>query len=149
MAGLATSDNYYDRLYIYFPSRIPQVNSTEYINKGLASTEYVNGGPGRTAGEQAGYQLAALGVTLGIALLGGAITGAIMRLPILQQIDEEERLFDDEPYWQTPSDFENLLKRWANDPDVIRQSNKSVNLVGARINISSLHNIANPDLRII
>ena len=35
-----------------------------------------------TAGKQAGYQLAALGVTLLFALVGGVVTGFIMKIPI-------------------------------------------------------------------
>jgi len=51
---------------------------------------------GFTGGKQAGNQLAALGVTLVIALVGGAITGFIMKLPIW---GAQEELFDDGEAW--------------------------------------------------
>jgi len=36
----------------------------------------------RSSGEQAAYQAAALGLTVGLALVGGALTGAVIRLPV-------------------------------------------------------------------
>lgn len=146
VAGLATNENYYDRLYFFFPSRIPVVNSTEYHNQGLASTIHAKGGLGRTAGEQAGYQLAALGVTLGIAIFGGALTGSIMRLPLFQQIDKEEFLFDDDPNWSTPSDFEHLVIGVARS-DLANSNIKTINLVNAKLDVSSLHNAFKPELK--
>ena len=37
--------------------------------------------------------------------MSGAITGFLMRLPIFEQIDEVDEMFDDEPHWITPADF--------------------------------------------
>ena len=54
---------------------------------------------------QAGYQLTALAITLGIAILGGVFTGLIMRLPILETIRDEELMFDDQLAFITPDDF--------------------------------------------
>jgi len=59
----------------------------------------------RTGLGQAGYQLAALAVTLGLAIVGGALTGIIMRLPIIEQVNEEELMFDDETAFITPEDY--------------------------------------------
>jgi ammonium transporter Rh len=56
-------------------------------------------------GEQAGYQLAALAVTLGIAIVSGLITGFIIKLPFIEQINKEDDFFDDGVYWHTPDDF--------------------------------------------
>lgn len=42
-------------------------------------------GDGRTAKVQAGYQLAGLAVALGIAIIGGIITGRVINLVIKQQ----------------------------------------------------------------
>lgn len=55
--------------------------------------------------QQGGYQLAALALTLAVAIVGGLITGLVMRLPLFEQVKEEDELFDDEPNWQTPADF--------------------------------------------
>ena len=49
---------------------------------------------GFTAGKQAGNQLAALGVTLVIALVGGAITGFIMKLPIWGAQEGREQSYE-------------------------------------------------------
>jgi hypothetical protein len=49
---------------------------------------------------QAGYQVAALFVTLGIAIGSGVITGFLMKIPIVEQVKDEENLFDDELYWE-------------------------------------------------
>ena len=53
--------------------------------------------------------MAALGVTLGLALVSGLITGFLMRLPIFEQIEEVDDMFNDEPSWLTPSDFPRKL----------------------------------------
>ena len=47
-------------------------------------------------GDQAGLQLAALGVTLLFAIASGALTGFILKLKIFNQSDD---IFIDEPYW--------------------------------------------------
>lgn len=106
VAGVASLDNHHgNRLYIFYPSRIPAANSTEYLEGGLADTEFVNGGLGRTAAQQAGFQLATLAQTIGFAVLGGILTGFLLRLPVFEQIEDVESLYDDAKFWKTPSDF--------------------------------------------
>lgn len=51
----------------------------------------------RSPSKQAGFQLAALFTTLGIALGGGAITGLLLNLPCLCPI---EKYFVDSEYWE-------------------------------------------------
>lgn len=63
----------------------------------------------RTAQEQGGIQIAALAITLAIAIVGGAITGLVMRLPIMERISEDELMFDDEPAFLTPEDYSSDL----------------------------------------
>ncbi len=53
------------RLFTFYPSRIPPINSTDYNSFNLSATIYKDGGDGRSASVQAGYQIAALGLTLG------------------------------------------------------------------------------------
>ncbi|NXX33463.1 RHAG protein, partial [Nicator chloris] len=48
-------------------------------------------------------QAAALGSTLGIAIVGGALTGAILKLPFLGQVSDQN-CFDDSAYWEVPED---------------------------------------------
>ena len=57
-------------LYLVFPARAPSSNLT--VEETLLGIET---GEGRTAGEQAGYQLALLASTLFIAGIGGIFTG--------------------------------------------------------------------------
>lgn len=59
----------------------------------------LSGGKGRTNSMQSAYQAAALGLTLCMAIVGGLITGIILRLPIFLQKYEN---FDDEPNWHLP-----------------------------------------------
>jgi ammonium transporter Rh len=99
-----------DRLYVFYPARTPVVNSTEYMEFSLSNTEFKAGGLGRSAMEQGGYQLAALGMTLLVAIVSGAFTGLIMKLKLFEQIRESEEMFDDEPNWHVPEGFSLELK---------------------------------------
>ncbi len=78
-----------------------ELNSEDYFKYNLNSTEFKAGGEGRSAETQAGYQIAALVLTLGMALVGGVLTGLFLRLPIFKKI-EENKLFDDEKNWKLP-----------------------------------------------
>ena len=64
-------------LYVVFPARAPEsVNTTTDCT--LTKTEISLGvecGDGRSAGEQAGFQLALLVCTLFISIIGGIVTG--------------------------------------------------------------------------
>ena len=108
MAVYATREKYGgNRLYTFYPSRTPIVNSTDYMAFNLTSSiEYAAGGEGRSALQQAGWQLAALALTLFAALVGGKFTGFIMRLPFFDVIDtESDDLFDDKSAWLLPKSF--------------------------------------------
>ncbi|NWU92897.1 RHAG protein, partial [Upupa epops] len=61
---------------------------------GIVVTAIGNGGVYTPA-----MQAASLGSTLGIALVGGALTGAILNLPFLGQASDEN-CFDDSVYWE-------------------------------------------------
>jgi len=43
-----------------------------------------------------------------MAIASGAITGAIIRLPIIEQIKESEEFYEDEPFWEIPGESESL-----------------------------------------
>ena len=67
---------YVSSLYVVFPARAPEGNNS--TDCGLTPTEVlleVECGDGRSASQQAGYQLALLICTLCIAIIGGIITG--------------------------------------------------------------------------
>nr|AAY41908.1 Rh type C glycoprotein-like protein [Ciona savignyi] len=55
----------------------------------------------RTSGANGGYQIAALAAVLGIAIFTGTITGFLLKLPIWDNLSEEE-LFEDEVFWECP-----------------------------------------------
>jgi ammonium transporter Rh len=105
VALIATRDNYHGtRLFIFYPSRTPALNSPDYLSLNLAnSTKFSLGGDGRSALLQAGFQLAGLALTLTLAIIGGLLTGLLIRLPIFEQINENELMFDDEPGWLLPN----------------------------------------------
>ena len=45
------------------------------------------------------FNQTSLGVTLGISIVGGAITGFIMNVPLWEQLENEE-YFEDGKYWE-------------------------------------------------
>lgn len=57
----------------------------------------------RSGGMQAAYQAAALATTLAIALVGGVVTGLLLKLPIWGQPGAEQ-IFDDTDFWEIPED---------------------------------------------
>ncbi|XP_038065645.1 ammonium transporter Rh type B-like isoform X2 [Patiria miniata] len=98
VAGLATKDLYGDNLYNIFGARAPVEMSTDAneMTAGDMSGDVMV--EARSAGGQAGYQLAALGVTLLIAIGGGIITGLILKIPIWNEPEDDE-LYEDKPFW--------------------------------------------------
>ena len=52
----------------------------------------------RSPSQQAGYQIAAIAVAVGIALVGGALIGLLLRLPIWDNLQDNE-LYEDEVFW--------------------------------------------------
>ena len=99
------------RLYTFYPTLIPAYNSSDYIAYKLNGTDFTNGGDGRTPIQQGGFQMAGLALTLGMAIVGGTITGLVMKLPFLEKFDDEEDMFDDGHNWKTPEDFDEASSR--------------------------------------
>jgi len=66
---------------------------------------------GRSRGQQAGYQLAALVITLLIAVVGGLGTGFLMRY-----IPQPVYLFNDQQYFSVPDDFYDQDKDLSDSP---------------------------------
>ena len=103
-------------MFIFYPSRIPIKNSTEYFALHLQDSEFKDGGLGRSRFLQGGYQIAALALTLGLAISSGVVTGLIMRLPIFEQVIQKEDYFEDEPHWITPQDFHSKTPEISSSP---------------------------------
>lgn len=85
-AWFATTDIYGDSLYDIFTAMDPSTNA-------------------RSASSQALYQLIALGISLLVSVIGGIVTGFILKLPIWNQVDEED-LFQDSNYFSLPDQFD-------------------------------------------
>ncbi|UJR29046.1 hypothetical protein I4U23_010261 [Adineta vaga] len=66
----------------------------------------LGGGVFRGSGTQSGYQAAGLALSIGMAIVGGLITGIILRIPIFAQ---KENDFEDEPHWHLPDDAHEVL----------------------------------------
>ena len=64
----------YYSLYQLFPQRAPE-EDTDELAKIQEVFSMVSGGKNRSAGMQAGFQAIALVMTLGVAIVGGVITG--------------------------------------------------------------------------
>lgn len=87
-SGVATEDRYGGQLNLWaaFPTMMP----CNQIGHGNICD--------RTSAQQAGYQMAALAVSVSLAMLGGAITGALVRLPFFQPLLAKE-CFEDSVLW--------------------------------------------------
>ncbi|KAK7479050.1 hypothetical protein BaRGS_00029720, partial [Batillaria attramentaria] len=102
---LADEDNYGYTLYRQFPARSPaNETSPEFLH--ISQHMEISAGKGRTASEQASFQIAALAVTLIIAISGGAVVGLIVRFIPMDQ-PRGEALFEDSRHWHVPDDEEN------------------------------------------
>ena len=66
----------------------------------------IGGGKTRTNSAQSGFQAAALGLTIGMAVVGGLIAGIILRIPFFAQKTND---YDDEPHWHLPDPTEEKL----------------------------------------
>ncbi len=109
VAAVATREKFGgDRLYVFYPSRIPAYNSSEYWSLGLDKSDLTQvrmGGMGRSAQDQALWQLVALVMTLGFAIVSGTFVGVIIRLePIFGGIRDEDDMFSDKAGWLLEED---------------------------------------------
>ncbi|ELU18387.1 hypothetical protein CAPTEDRAFT_137751 [Capitella teleta] len=91
VTAIATEENYGNSLFGIWSERDPE-NSN------------------RSAREQAGYQAAALGVTLLIAIVGGCFTGLILRLPVICDPLKAHENFDDTAFWVMPGGYPGEIK---------------------------------------
>lgn len=64
-------------------------------------------GLGRTSGMQATYQLIGIASTVGIAIVGGTLTGIILNTRAMRQLAKDEH-HDDDIYWNVPEDFKHI-----------------------------------------
>ena len=122
---------------MFYPSRVPYLNSTEYLQYNLQnSSEYSGGGSlGRTALQQGGYQFAALILTLALAVISGAITGFLIKLVSSLTLTSEDHIaheheyFKDKSTWILPQINENFINNVAACSD----RNPQINDVSTRL----------------
>jgi ammonium transporter Rh len=96
---LADEKDYGVTLYEVFPARSPKSNSSE-LEEILWMLSRIEPGLGRTAGEQAVYQLIALSTIVSIALVSGVVSGVVIRHPMFDHLKKKE-MFDDSGHWTT------------------------------------------------
>jgi len=111
--ALATFENYGNSMYQIWSARAPEpVNgiSFSFTVKDGGLMEAKNG-LGRTAGTQALWQAASLGLTLAVAIVGGTITGIIINLLAFSK-QSEEFYYDDRQFFEVPDEgFDEDKKR--------------------------------------
>lgn len=100
---LATEETYGPSMYQIFSHRAP----AEGDPKLLELQKQIPGlkpGLGRTAQEQALYQLVAICSTIAASTVGGLLTGLVMKLPFMASPSDKD-CFDDGLFFDMPSDF--------------------------------------------
>ncbi|KAK3086997.1 hypothetical protein FSP39_000149 [Pinctada imbricata] len=114
VAAIASHDSWGDSVFQLFPMMAPKANTSDYdkftmmLDKNNNSVPIVTlheweAGKGRSAGEQAAYQVAALAVTLVFAIVGGVITGFLLKIPVCRG-PEKDHLFDDRESFNIPDE---------------------------------------------
>ncbi|XP_058956016.2 ammonium transporter Rh type B-B [Pocillopora verrucosa] len=90
----------YDGLFSVWSARAPKMNTTEYWEMRNMGVKF-NVGDQRTASVQAGYQIAGLVATIGVAIIGGIVTGMIVNGSFCDT-PTQEQMYDDGDYWEIP-----------------------------------------------
>ena len=99
--------------------------------------------PGRNNTDQAWIQLAGAGIAFIIALVGGAITGLILKVKFLNQVAVTE-LYSDGPYFKVPEDYEFTTRVTSNIDRVELNEAPVVPQVAPGLTTSHTH-ITNPE----
>ncbi|XP_058487795.1 rh50-like protein [Solea solea] len=120
---LANEETYGPSMYQIFSHRAPPVGDPKLLEL-QRLIPGLKPGLGRTAEEQALYQVAAIFSTIAAATVGGLLTGLVMKLPVMASPTDED-CFDDMLFFDTPSDFDSgVLKIPLNY--IEKESNKIV-----------------------
>ncbi|XP_034541836.1 ammonium transporter Rh type B-like [Notolabrus celidotus] len=103
---LATEETYGPSMYQIFSHRAPPEGDPKLLELQM-QIPGLKPGLGRTAQEQALYQLAAIFTTIAASAVGGLITGFVMNLSFMASPSDKD-CFDDEVFFDVPADFERL-----------------------------------------
>lgn len=93
-ACLVTQDAYKDSMAEIFPAMAVMSDASN-------NSTHILGGYGRTAVQQGCYQLLAIVITVVFAMVGGIVTGAILKAVNMKKLDKEQHHLD-EVYWEVP-----------------------------------------------
>lgn len=97
VAAMASEANYGPSLYEIFPARAPP-HGTAQLDQLRVLLPDLEGGSGISATAQAINQILALVITMGVSIVGGIVTGLILRLRPFATLKTDE-LYEDETYW--------------------------------------------------
>lgn len=106
---LASEETYGPSMYQIFSHRAPTADDPAFLKLQELIPD-LKPGLGRTAKEQALFQVAAIFATIAAAAVGGVLTGFVMKLPFLAPFSDDF-CFDDELFFDMPSDFESLISK--------------------------------------
>ncbi|KAL3885819.1 hypothetical protein ACJMK2_025855 [Sinanodonta woodiana] len=123
-AALASADVWGYSRFDVFREMVPPENTTEFLLLNTTFPNIYKPGLGRSAGEQGAYQIAALGVTLAMAIGSGIFTGLVLKIPILDEPKEHE-LFDDNHWWHVPAGIPGDEKETESDDMEMKRYKKS------------------------
>lgn len=100
-AAMASQEGWGETFYEIFPAVIPAANTTEFkmykANYSMSGLS-MEPGMGRSSGVQGGFQILALVITLLISIIGGALTGLLLKLPCWDNTVGDD-MFDDRQFF--------------------------------------------------
>ncbi|XP_067095275.1 rh50-like protein [Osmerus mordax] len=103
----ASEEVYGPSMYEIFSHRAPMEGDPKLLEL-QALIPGLQPGLGRSAKEQALYQVAAVFSTIGMSTLGGIFTGFVLSLPYLAS-PSDDLCFDDELFFEVPSDYDSPM----------------------------------------
>ncbi|XP_061760194.1 rh50-like protein [Nerophis ophidion] len=105
---MARVEVYGPSFYEIFSHRAPEEGDPRLLEL-QALIPGLQPGLGRTAGEQALFQVAAVICTIGVSAVGGMLTGVVLKIPFLAS-PADDLCFDDQVYFDLPLDHYSPLK---------------------------------------
>eukprot|EP00112_Aurelia_sp_Birch-Aquarium-sp1_P006324 Seg1700.6 transcript_id=Seg1700.6/GoldUCD/mRNA.D3Y31 product="Ammonium transporter Rh type B" protein_id=Seg1700.6/GoldUCD/D3Y31 len=91
--GMANYGTYKSSLYRLYPAIAPIKNTTAYYDLKQFEPD-IPPGLGRSSGQQAAYQATGLVMSIATAIIGGLITGVLVRTQFFDPVDEEDAFND-------------------------------------------------------
>ncbi|XP_066558745.1 rh50-like protein [Amia ocellicauda] len=116
---MASEEVYGPSLYETFPYRAP-VESDPHLPELQILIPGIKAGEGRSSQEQALYQVAAIAATIGASVVGGVLTGFVLKLPWLAS-PPDEFCYDDELFFEVPADYDSTsVPKTSCSPDDVK-----------------------------